>query len=153
MPSAVEVELADLIASQLNTQSFSLQFRAVRQWRPRFKPGAGELDIVQVTVVPAALSIFLDTRATSSHTYLQAVGVQKKLGSESASGKIETEIDGLAYFNQEVRDYLAHQTLTLDDGSMCSYAGADAEPIIDPDHLEQEHIFTALNTFRYLIDR
>ena len=151
--AAIEVELSNLIVNTLNDQTFGLQFRAVRQWRPRFKLGDGDLDLVQVTVVPAALSLIIDSRTSSGHTYLQSVGVQKKISAEAASGKNENEIDDLAEFNQAVRDHLAHRSLTLSDGAICSYAGLDADPIIDPDHLEAEHVFTALNTIRYLIGR
>jgi hypothetical protein len=92
------LNLADAIVTELNGQTFSQPFTAVRGYLPTFElPELGDL---KVTVVPKEDEGKLDTRSSSLHDYSIDIGIQKKPPTIDNS-----ELDPLMLFSQELADF------------------------------------------------
>jgi len=138
-------QIADALASELNAGSFSETFTAERAWQPVFEPG--DVDSLQVTVVPRSLSIINATRQHSFFDYSIDVGVQKKLGVDPDP----SEIDALDTFTEEVADAL--RLARLAGFPTAAFFSIEREPIVARDHLEELRIFTTVLTITYRVKR
>lgn len=138
--SAVIVQIADAIVSDLSENEFSQAFSIARTYLPRFK--SEDLDEVRVSVVPKDDVGQRASRAQWQQDYKIDLAIQQKLGSDE-----QAQMDALILLGQELADYFKQHSLTGNPAALfeCGYA-----PLFDPDHLENHKtLTTVLNlTFR-----
>lgn len=139
MPAAI-LQIADALVTDLNAQTFSQPFTAVRCYLPRHK--LEDLATIQVCVVPKDDVGQRASRAQWQQDYKIDLAIQQKLGDDE-----QTQMDGLLLLGQEIADFLKAHPLSGNPAALieCGYA-----PLFDPEHLEKHKtLTTVLNlTFR-----
>lgn len=139
--------IADAVATDLNAQSFSVSFTAVRAWAARWT--LAELaKALQVTIVPSAARYEANTlRGRDVAEYDVLVAVQRKVAPKD--GKPDNAvIDPLADLTEdELRNYFRLLRLTADGKTIVCVErewAAGAEAGVDPEQLDDQGVFTAV---------
>ena len=141
---SVLVELADAIVTSLNGDTFSVPLSAVRGYRPAVE--LKDLEALQVTVVPKALTISAATRSSSYFDGVIDVAVQQKVDADKLA-----DLDALMGLVQGIADHLRNRRLEGLPAAVCTTVEND--PVFAPEHLEQHRVFTSLLTVTYRVQR
>lgn len=129
--AAPSIALADLIVTGLNAE-FSGQFTATRQYQPMHE--LGELETLQVAVVPAEQTDALETRSESKRELVIDIGIQKKVAAIT-----NAILDPLMSLVEDVIAFF--KTLRLSD---YRWTLTENAPIYDPAHLRESLVFTSV---------
>jgi len=132
-------DIADAVAAELNTHSFSQSFTAQRQYVPTFE--LAEMKDLHVTVVPKSVTTAIATRSSDQVDYA-VDGIQQKLGSDPVA-----QADGLMALVTEVARFLKGRRLAA--APEVSWVQTTNEPIFSPEHYEQLRQFTSVLTVTY----
>ena len=141
---SVLVDLANAMVTSLNGGTFSVPFQAVRGYRPAVE--LKDLEAVQVTVVPKALTIIAATRSSSYFDGVIDVAVQQKVDADKLA-----DLDALMGLVQEIADHLRNRRLEGLSAVVCTTVEND--PVFAPEHLELHRVFTSLLTVTYRLQR
>jgi hypothetical protein len=146
--SSVCVEVADAVVAEINDAKLGMPLSAARSYEPGHT--LDELQVVQISVVPATLEIGQAARSAGSYDYSIQVGVQKKL--LAADGEpLRDEIDGLVELTEQIGDLLRNRRLKQYMNACCT--GVKHEPICAAEHLLEMRVFTAVLTMTYRVYR
>jgi hypothetical protein len=139
------IALADAVAAALNAApagTFALDFSARRYTEvPVFELGKGELDGLQVSVVPHGEEMERFSRCEVSLKLSVDIAIQQKWTGERA------QLDALVLLSKRMGLYLAGHGLELPEVSFISWA---REEPYDRDHLLEKRVFTGVMTVTYL---
>lgn len=147
MADALIVQIADLVVAGLNAAEFSMEFTAVRHWRPIWDLPA--LATLRVSVVPRAKERTRATRRDDQRDLIVQVGVQQKLtgrGSQPGEEVDVAEVDALVALVEELEEACAD--MGFDDPSARCVTVA-CEPVADPDELHEKRTFTSVVTMTF----
>jgi hypothetical protein len=133
------ITLADAVAAEINTGSFSVPVTAQRLLLPEFE--LGDLTQLKVTVVPQSVETAALTRQMMIYEVAIDVGIQKKL-----SGEVDTELPGLLSLVEQINVFLRKRSIT---GAV--WTRSSINPIYARDHLAQSRVFTSVITITYKI--
>ena len=133
------ITLADAVAAEINTGSFSVPISAQRLLLPEFE--LADLAQLKVTVVPKSVEMATLTRQTMVYEVAIDVGIQKKL-----SGEVDTELPGLLALAEEINVFLRKRSIA---GAV--WTRSSINPIYARDHLAQSRVFTSVITITYKI--
>jgi hypothetical protein len=145
---AVIVQIADAVASELNSHSFSQPFTAVRAYLPEYE--LKDMGTLHVTVVPAEFTGEPSDRSRDREEHTVHVAVQQRLVPVDGAVPL-ADLDGLMGLSEEIRDYLRDRPLSGCPGTR--RVKTEHKPIYDPKHLRELHQFTGLLAFTYCIVR
>lgn len=134
------IKLADAVAAELNSGSFSRTFTAQRLLLPEFE--LAELTDLKVTVVPKGIEYGPFSRQWTRQELSVDIGIQQKL-----TGDVETELPGLLAFVQELVLFLRKRTLA--DFAEVTWLKIQNEPLYAPEHLANQRTFTSVLTVTY----
>jgi hypothetical protein len=137
------VDIADALAEALNGHEFSVEFEAVREYRPVLD--LPDMKTLRVSVVPKGVVMVPADRSRVQHDVEVDVLVQKKLDAGDS-----TELDALMSFVEEIAGFLKFKRL---ESVAASWVKTVNEPIFAPDHLEQLRQFTSVLTVTYRLVR
>jgi len=137
---ATIVALADAVASELNSEGWSLSFAARRLYRPRFEPA--DLKTLQVSVVPRSLTIEAASRGDDSRQYQIDLAIQQKLTTESAE-----DIDPLLALADEIVRHFKLRRLAAMPTALC--VKIEHDPIYAVEHLDELRCFTSIITLSF----
>ena len=138
--------LADALVADLNAQTFSQDFTAVRSYVGQ--RDLEDLDSLAVDVVPGEDSNDIVTREETLHTLSVEIGIRQRVdGTENAT------LDPLTTLVDEIKDYLKFGTLVLDGSTTVVWLGTEhgspARPAYYVDALMELRQFTAIVSVRY----
>jgi len=139
-------DTAEAVAAALNGHAFDQGFEATRAYRPEFE--LREMDRLHVTVVPGNMEEERFDRACMLFRPRVDVAVQKKVD----VGKVD-QIDALMDLVQDIAAFLRDRELTLADGSVARWAGAEWSTPYAPEELKSRHLFVAVLTLIYEVVR
>ena len=140
------IAIADAVVESLNAESFDLDFKAERLYRPFFK--LPEMASLKVSVVPRSIESEPASRETDFYDYAIDVAIQMRPGSEDSSDakKIKTEMDGLMDLVEAIDDHLRANVLP---DSLAKWVKSANDPIFSPEHLAEFNQFTSVLTVTY----
>lgn len=138
------LDIADAVANELNTGSFSQTFIAQRLYRPEFDLTA--MKSLHVTVVPKAIASSSLSRSANQFDVSVDVAVQKKIATEE-----ESEIDPLMLLVEELADFFRLRRLSA--YANASWLKTENAPVYSPEHLETKKLFTSVLTFTFRVVR
>lgn len=134
--------LADAVAAEINTGSFSVPVTAQRMLLPEFE--LADLADLKVTIVPKSVATVGITRQAMRHEVEIEIGIQKKL-----TGTIDTELPQWIELVQEIDSFLRKKPLT---GAVdAAWLKSAIEPLYAREHLAQSRVFTSIITVTYLL--
>ena len=136
--AAKVIEIADALKDELNGQTFSQPFTAVRAYQPTYE--LKDMAALHVTVVPKSVTATPGSRAGNFHDYAIDVGVQKKFEQEA-------DIDALMALAQEIAGFLNRRRL-----GACpdvAWVRTRNDPIFVPEHVGELRQFTSVITVTY----
>jgi hypothetical protein len=136
------ITLADAVAAEINTGSFSVPVTAQRMLLPEFE--LADLADLKVTVVPARIQTTGLTRQAMRHEVDIEIGVQKKL-----SGQVDTELPQWMDLVEAIDVFLRKRTLA---GAVdAAWLKSAIEPLYAREHVAQSRVFTSIITVTYLL--
>ena len=138
MPDVIAI--ADAVAAELNTGSFSIPFTARRMLLPDF--ALAELTDIKVTIVPNSVEMTPFCRQWTQYDYAIDIGIQKKL-----SGDTDTDLPELLALVDEMLTFLRKRTLTAAPSAV--WIKTLNEPLYSREHLSQSRVFTSVITVTY----
>jgi len=136
---SIATDIADAVAAELNSGSFSQSFTAARLVLPRFE--LKDLAELKVSVVPKSLDMTGATRAASQYAVSVDVGIQKRVHD------METETAQLGDLVDEIADFLRKRPLS--ETPFAAWATTQNDPVYDPQHLDQHRVFTSVLSVTY----
>jgi len=139
---SVILSIADAVAAELNTGSFSESFTAQRSVLPIFQ--LADLTTLKVTIVPKAVETTAISRSMSQLDVQIDIGIQKKLGKQ-----IDTEVEPLMELVEEIAAFLRGRQLQSLTNVVWLRSGS--EPIYATAHLAEERVFTSVLTVTYRV--
>lgn len=152
MALAPVLEIADAVAAELNTASFSLPFIAERKYVPIYR--MAEADGLKVQVVAAELSAA--TALTRSRLYdleyVIHVGIQQAIP-RSGEALDASAIDPLMVLAAEVVGHFQGRTLETDGGLSVACSAVANRPIYDPKLLDSERVFVSVVALTFKVVR
>ena len=141
-------ELADAVVAELNGRSYSLPFTAQRRWAPLLE--VSELTALTVTVVPKDLARTPATRKADQLDPSVWIGIQQKL-TPGTEAETAAQIDQLVDLVHEIAESLTRtRPATLPDAAC---VGVENDPVVSPEHLRAERVFTSILTATYRLVR
>jgi hypothetical protein len=152
--NAFEIDAADAIVSELNdpARSWAGRFTAERLWLPIYDVDAGDLDTLQIPVIPPAISSQeRESRVKEKFIYEFYIGFQKRVPF-SAGVPDKAACDALSKLAQDIHDWFraAHRLATLPAGLVVS---AERPAIYDLATLHVQHVFETLIEVSVRADR
>jgi hypothetical protein len=141
---ATITDIADAVVAELNSQTFSQPFTAVRYYRPVFD--LGEMQTLHVSVVPKGVVIERADRSRNQEDYAIDVAVQKKFQSGD-----NAELDALMTLVQEIADFFRMRRLASYPDAI--WVRTDNVPVYAPEHLEEFRQFTSVLTLTFRVVR
>ncbi|MCC6907186.1 MAG: hypothetical protein IT430_04525 [Phycisphaerales bacterium] len=132
--------IADAVVASLNGASFSMPFTAQRLLVPSL--GLEDLANLHVTVVPRTVTRTASGRRDSWLDCTIDVGVQKKVASDP-------DADALIALVEEITEHLSHQRLA--GAPEAAWMGTTTDPLISPEHLDQQRAFTSVVSVTYRV--
>ena len=140
---SVIMDIADALADALNSKEFSVEFEAVRDYRPVLE--LQDMKTLHVSVVPKGVTMAPADRNRVQHDVEVDVLVQKKLDAGDAE-----ELDALMSLVEEIAGFLKFKRL---ESLGASWVKTANEPIYAPDHLSELRQFTSVLTLTYRVVR
>lgn len=138
-------ELAEAVTHELNTAALTMDFNAVKRFRPIIK--RRDLDGLSVQVVPESKAQEDISRGSKRNAFNINIGIQKPL--DNSASDDEAEIGELMIFAEAVADYMAGRELAqLPAASWISF---DLDPIYDPEAIDESRIFRSVITLAYQV--
>ncbi len=141
--SAVIINIADTLAERLNSESFSIEFDAVRMYRPVFD--LPEMKDLRVTVVPRSVEVVRLGRSPWQHDYTIDIAVQQAIGSDS-------DIDALMQLAEELQDHFTGLSLAVNN-ELYPVLSVVIDPLFAPEHLSEMQLFTTVITVTFRTSR
>ena len=136
--------LAQRIVNALNIHEgdgyFSMDFTAVRSYRPAYK--LEDMGTLHVTVVAKATEESLASRAQVSNACQIDIGIQKKLAPASSDADDNAALDDLMGLVQEIKDFI-RAVKVFGEGR---WIATESSPIYSPEHLRDLRQFTSVLT-------
>ena len=140
---SVVIDIADAVVGALNGHAFSVEFEAVREYRPLVD--LADLKDLHVTVVPKGVTTVAADRSRVQQDVEVDVVVQQKLDAGD-----NDELDGLMSLVEEIAGFLKFKRL---EGPGALWVKTTNDPIYAPDHVEQLRQFTSVLTVTYRVVR
>jgi hypothetical protein len=145
MPSPA-VQLATAVADSIESVMDDLwtdgEAHVTRSYRPVFD--LEDLDVLQITVTPAAMDMAPIGRGEWDRRLGVLVAVQRRCGSEDTE-----RLDDLAGLVQGITDHLTDRR--LDGHPEARFEGVETDPLYHPDVLETKRVFLAPSLVKYRI--
>jgi len=142
---AMILDIADALVTALNAHDFTLDFTAVRIYRPEFNLSAD--DGMYVPVMPQAIESELVSRAKDTEDMDRIlVGVAKKVANIEA-----ITLDPLMGLVEEIGDFCKGLTLGTTPRAVCVLMSN--EPIFNPDMLKEMRTFQSILTLSFKLWR
>ena len=139
------VAIADAVASELNTEEWSIPFAARRLYRPRFEPA--DLRTLQVSVVPRSIVVEAASRSEDSYQYQIDVAIQQRVGRVDAEW--DDEVTPLLELAKEVMSYFRMRRLAAIPAALC--VRIEIDPIYAVEHLDELSVLTSVLTLTFQI--
>lgn len=137
------IDIADAIATELLTGTFSMEFTPVRRVLPKFD--LKDLDNLLVTVVPAAVDILAASRIASQYDVSVDIGIQKRISRAS----MDADVLALCDLVDEIGDFLKMRALA--DAPTAHWRNMKNEPIYSVEHLLENRTFTSVLSLTYVV--
>lgn len=132
--------LLEAVVAELNNEGWSLDFEAVREYRPRVT--LADLQNLRVTVVPRSLVIEPSSRGEDIWEYQIDIAIQRKLSEDSSE-----EIDALTRLSQEIVSHFRHRRLAGLPSCVCVKVENDTISAVE--HLDELLCFTGIVTLSF----
>ncbi len=137
---AIAMDIADAVATELGTGTFSQAIDPQRMVLPEF--GLEDMAELRVTVVPKAVEVTGSTRSVCQHDVQIDIGVQKKLGKD-----LDAEVPTLCELVDEIAAFVKRRPLAA--APHAAWVRSANEPIYAPEHLAEQRLFTSVLTVTY----
>ncbi len=138
--SSTILTIADAVVASLNGTSFSMPFTAERHLVPSL--GLEDLANLHVTVVPRTVARTASGRRDSWLDCTIDVGVQQKVAGDP-------DADALIALVEEIAEHLSHQRLA--GAPEAAWLSTTTDPLISPEHLDQQRAFTSVVSVTYRV--
>lgn len=136
------LDIADAIVGELNDNTFSPTFTAVRRNRPQFE--LSDMGTLHVTVVPGGWERDYGSRTEDQCTYRTAVGVQQKFAVKDGAGAdIDNPADTLIELVEAIAAYLLGRSLADLPAAKVLSVALTEQLSFNLAHWEQWHQFTS----------
>lgn len=139
------VAIADAVTASLNAGTFGMPFTAERLYQPSFE--LADLAALKVSVVPKGVTIATASRDGSYFDCAVDIGIQKKIDPHEG----DAEIDALVDLAEEIADHLRMKR--LEGFPEAVWLSIEHEPVVAPEHLEQQRALTSILTVTYRVRR
>lgn len=137
------IEIADQLIIELNANPFSIAFVSARSFNPIFSPE--EMGTLRVSVIPTGARVELLSRNKSSEDFQVSVAVQKRVADLSAA------VEPLLALIEEIDLFVRFRRLGGTVNAV--WVGTEINPLIDPNQLNQEHVFISVLDFTFRVYR
>jgi hypothetical protein len=137
---ALLINIADTVATELNTAELSQEFTAKVNLKPEFE--LKDLKNLKVTVVPKSLKFSGAVRQESAKEVQIDIGVQKKTADPD-------QLAALLQLVEEIAGVFDRKRLTEYQQAVC--VGIENDPVYDPEHLRQYRQFTSVITLKFRV--
>lgn len=131
------IDIADLVADEINSGSFGEEFLAARDVLPEFD--LSELFNLKVTVVPKSVEITPATRDLNYFDVAIDIGIQQKIGKDT-----DAEVARLSDVVSEIVLFLNKRDIEI-----AKFKSIANEPVYIPEHLSEKRLFTSIITVTY----
>jgi len=138
--SSTILAIADAIVASLNGAPFSMPFTAERHLVPSVT--LEDLSVLHVTVAPRTIERAASGRRESWFDCTIDVGVQKKVSGDA-------DADELIALTEDIAEHLSHQRLT--GAPEAAWLNTTTDPLISPEHLDQQRTFTSVVSVAYRV--
>ena len=138
------VAIADAVAAELQAGSFSQTFSPKRLYVADFS--LKDMKDLQVSVVPAGVSITPASRQASHYEYQVDIGVQQKIDT-----KDESDADGLMALVEEIRDFFRLRRLV--GYQQAVWISTENKPVYSPDHMQEMGQFTSVISLTFRVTK
>lgn len=135
-------DIAEAVKTELNAQSFSMPFTAVRGYLPSFE--LPEMKDLHVTVVPNGITMAALGRDRAQYDCKVDIAVQKKLGD---GGNAET--DALIALVEEIAEHFKRKRLP--PSQEAAWVKTENVPIYSHEHMSEFRQFTSVITLSFRI--
>jgi len=136
--SCLHGQVADAVVTELDGESWSLEFTAMRAWRCRHK--LDELTTLRVTVLPGPSSVETLTRGRDTEKYTTDIVIQKQVDPDD-----NTAVDALVALAEEIRAHFRSKNLSAGSRAMACVDPREFLPTskagISPDLLDNDRVF------------
>lgn len=137
-------DIAGAVVLELNAQSFTPPFTAVRHYRPEFD--LAQLKTLRVSVVPRSIAIVSLGRSLNQHDVSVDVAVQAKIDAASTD-----DLDELMGLVEQIAEFFRLRRLTQVPSAV--WQRTENSPIYSPEHLERHGVFTSILTLTFRVVR
>ena len=139
--SAKIVQIADQVATELNTATFSQPFTAARLFLPLFE--LKDLETLRVSVVPRSIGTSIHTRKQTQNDYGVDIGIQKRVDNSDAA------VDPLLFLVEEIAEFFKFQRLA--GATNAVWISTENDPVYAADHRETLRVFTSVLTLTFRV--
>lgn len=143
------LDIADAVVSELNSNTFSQTFTAIRKYIPEYQ--TPDYATIKVTVIANDDTSEILTRAGVQDDIAIDIGVQKKLVNPPV-GKFDVdpaEVDPLLNFLEELKEFFLGHALAAIPNAGC--IKAKYVPIYAPGQMREDRIFTGVVTLTFRV--
>lgn len=139
---ALIADVAQAVADELNSTTFSQPFTAERQYLPVFE--LPEMKVLHVTVAPRGIVISALDRGRCQYDVQIDVAIQKKFSSDAPD-----EIDPLMALVQEIADFF--KLRRLEAFPTAAWIKTENAPIYALEHMQELRQFTSVVTLTFKV--
>jgi len=136
------ITVAELVAAYLESLTLSQSFTVARSYQPEYE--LPDLDDLTVTVVPATAERAMISRGADEFSIDVECGIVQRITAGDSA-----ELDALMALVEELAD--AFRALRLGTTTVAVCVNMKNAPVYDPDVLREEHLFTSLITFTFVV--
>ena len=133
-------DIAAAVVAELNGETFSMPFTAVRYYLPVFE--LPEMKDLHVSVVPSAIKTELIDRQASTYDCKIDIAVQKRVDPDDVAA-----IDDLMGLVEEIAAFFHGRP--LESMPEVTAVATENEPVYAPDHLDRLRQFTSVLTITF----
>jgi len=138
----VITEIADAVVTELNANTFSLQFTAQRHYQPRYE--LADLKTLHVTVIPNGLTTGNLGRGGMQREVAIDIAVQQKLSTET-----NADLDRFLALAEEIAE--SFQAKRLANFPNAIWVKTEHRAIYATEHLQQYRQFTSVMTLTFRV--
>lgn len=141
--ASIPIQITEAVLTDLNAADLSIEFTAIRSYRPVYD--LKDLATLKVNVVPRARASIVSARNEFTHSVEVDISIQKKLSKTEFTDN--TEPDALMDLVEEI--VLFFNGRDLSTLAAATFAGVRTDPVYSPEHWEQYRQFTSVITVTY----
>lgn len=145
MTLPVLAQVADAVTAELNSETWAMEFTALRSYLPRVK--LEDLGTLHVSVVPVAEDIEASARDLWQHDFTVDVAIQMK-----PADITNASLDPLLLLAEAFADHFA-RVLRLPTLLSACWIRTERMPVLDYTHLDSSGVLTAVTRLTFRVGR